>query len=103
MYALFEIKGKQYKAEKGSILKIDRLETEKENTVEFDSVLMISDDQDVKVGAPYVSGAKVTATVEDHKKDKKVIVFKYRRRKHYRKKYGHRQPFTVIKIADILN
>jgi len=103
MYALFEIKGKQYKAEKGSMLKIDRLETAPGSTVEFESVLMISDDQDVKLGFPYISGAKVTATVEEHKKDKKIIIFKFQRRKHYRRKNGHRQPFTVIKIADIIN
>lgn len=103
MYALFEIKGKQYKAEKGSKIKIDRLDSEKGNAVEFDTVLMLSDENDVKVGSPYVSGAKITATVEDHNKDKKVTVFRYKRRKHYRKKYGHRQPYTIIKIEDILN
>jgi len=103
MYALFEIKGKQYKAEKGSKIKIDRLESDEGNAIEFDTVLMLSDDNNVKIGSPYVSGAKVTATVQTHAKDKKITVFRYKRRKHYRKKYGHRQPFTIIKIEDILN
>lgn len=103
MYALFEIKGKQYKAEKGSTIKIDKINTEKGEKLEFDSVLMVSDDNEVKVGAPYVAGAKVTAVVEDHARDSKVVVFKFKRRKNYSKKYGHRQPYTTIKIDEITN
>ena len=100
MYALVEIKGKQYKAEKGSVLTVDLLDAEKGSNVEFDKVMLISD-KEVKIGAPYIEEAKVTATVEDHKKDKKVLVFKFKRRKGYRKKQGHRQQYTSIKIKDI--
>ena len=103
MYALFEIKGKQYKAEKGSKIKVDRIDTAAGEPVEFESVLMISADDDVKLGTPYVDGAKVTAIVEEHDRTKKLTVFKYKKRKNYRRKYGHRQPYTVIRIEDILN
>jgi large subunit ribosomal protein L21 len=100
MYALVEIKGKQYKAEKGSKLTVDLLDQEKGSKVEFDSVLLTSD-KEVKVGTPYVKDAKVSATVEDHFKDKKVTVLKFKRRKSYRRKQGHRQQYTVIKVNDI--
>jgi len=100
MYALVEIKGKQYKAEKGTKLKVDLMDQEKGSKVEFDSVLLTSD-KEVKVGTPYVKDAKVTATVEDHFKDKKVLVFKFKRRKGYRRKQGHRQQYTLLKVNDI--
>jgi large subunit ribosomal protein L21 len=101
MYALVEIKGRQYKAEKGSQLKVDRIEAEKGNTLEFDKVLMIHDDKDVKVGSPYLDGIKIAATVEDQIKDDKIIVFKYKKRKNYQRTRGHRQPYTIIKVNDI--
>ncbi|MFP4363162.1 MAG: 50S ribosomal protein L21 [Spirochaetia bacterium] len=103
MYALVEIKGKQYKAEKGSVLKIDKLDNEKGDVVEFDSVLMVADDEKVTVGTPYVDGTKVTAVVEGNGKDKKIRVFKYKKRKGYRRTQGHRQQHSVIKVQDIVN
>jgi large subunit ribosomal protein L21 len=102
MYALVEIKGKQYKAEKGALLKVDLIDQEKGSNLNFDSVLLVSNDGKVTVGSPYVAGAKVTATVEDHGKEKKVIVFKYLSKKDNRRTHGHRQQFTVIKVQDIV-
>ena len=102
MYALVEIKGKQYKAEKGAVLNVDKLEGETGTEIEFDSVLLTSTDGGVNVGAPYVKDAKVTATIEDHTKGDKVVVMKYKRRKGYRRKQGHRQQYSVIRVKDIL-
>ena len=103
MYVLVEIKGKQYKAEKGSVLKIDRLTEVKGESIDFESVLMLRDDGEVKVGTPYVDGAKVTATVEEHMKDKKVMVHKFKKRKNYRRKQGHRQQYTLVRVEDIVS
>jgi large subunit ribosomal protein L21 len=101
MYALVEFKGKQYKAEKGAVLKVDRIDAEPGATVDIDSVLLVSGDE-VAVGAPYVKGAKVSAVVESHGKDPKIIVFKYMPKKDYRRKQGHRQQYSIIKIEDII-
>jgi large subunit ribosomal protein L21 len=100
MYALVEFKGKQYKAEKGALLKVDKIDAEPGAAVNIDTVLLVSGDS-VKVGNPYVNGAKVSATVESHGKDEKIIVFKYKPKKDYRRKQGHRQQFSIIKIGDI--
>ena len=100
MYALVEFKGKQYKAEKGAVLKVDRIDAEPGAAVDIDSVLLVSGDA-VTVGAPYVPGAKVSAVVESHGKDPKIIVFKYMPKKDYRRKQGHRQQYSIIKIQDI--
>ena len=100
MYALMEFKGKQYKAEKGAVLKVDKIDAEPGSTVDIDSVLLVSGDT-VSVGAPYVQGARVKAVVEAHKKADKIIVFKYKPKKDYRRKMGHRQEYSVIKIQDI--
>ncbi len=101
MYALVEIKGKQYKAEKGSLLEVDKIEGEKGDTLEFDSVMMLSGD-DVKVGTPYVDGAKVKVTLEEHTKGKKVKIFKYKRRKNYSLRQGHRQHYTKVRVEEII-
>jgi len=101
MYALVDIKGKQYKAEKGGKLRIDRISKEAGDKVEFDSVLLYSDEDRIEVGTPFVKGIKVTATVEEHVSDKKVIVFKMKRRKGYRRKRGHRQHYTILKVDKI--
>jgi large subunit ribosomal protein L21 len=101
MYALVEFKGKQYKAEKGATLKVDRIDAEPGAVVDIDSVLLVSGDS-VTVGAPYVKGAKVSAVVESHGKDDKIIVFKYMPKKDYRRKQGHRQQYSIIKIEDII-
>jgi large subunit ribosomal protein L21 len=101
MYALVEFLWKQYKAEKGALLKVDKIDAEPGSTVNIDSVLLVSGDT-VKVGSPYVSGAKVSAVVESHGKDKKIIIFKYMQKKDYRRKNGHRQQYSIIKIEDII-
>jgi len=101
MYALVDIKGKQYKVEKGSIIKIDRLNSESGDKVEFDSVLLVSGEDEIQVGQPFLKGIKIEATVEDHVLDKKLIIYKYKKRKGYRKKQGHRQRYTILKVQDI--
>ena len=101
MYALMEFKGKQYKAEKGAVLSVDKIDAAPGSVLDIDSVLLLSGDT-VSVGSPYVAGAKVQVVVESHKKDKKIIVFKYKPKKDYRRKQGHRQQYSVIKIQDIL-
>ena len=104
MYALVEFKGKQYKAEKGALLKVDLIDEQPGTAINIDTVLLVSDGSSsdtVKVGTPYVSGAKVSATVESHGKDGKIIVFKYKPKKDYRRKQGHRQEYSIIKIGDI--
>jgi large subunit ribosomal protein L21 len=101
MYAVMEFKGKQYKAEKGALIQVDRIDTEPGQTLDIDSVVLVSGDT-VTVGAPYVQGAKIQAVVEAHKKAKKIIVFKYKPKKDYRRKMGHRQQYSIIKIQDIV-
>jgi large subunit ribosomal protein L21 len=101
MYALVEFMGRQYKAEKGKVLKVDKIDAEPGSPVDIDSVLLLSGDT-VTVGAPYVKGVSVKALVEAHKKAKKIIVFKYKAKKDYRRKQGHRQEYSVIKIQDIV-
>jgi large subunit ribosomal protein L21 len=101
MYALVEIKGKQYKAEKGSVLKVDKMEEEAGAKVDFDKVLLLSGDK-VEVGSPYVKGASVKAVVSEHGKSKKVIVATYLPKKDHRRKIGHRQGFTMLKVEDIV-
>lgn len=101
MYALVEIKGKQYKVVEGDVLTVDKLENEAGDTLEFDTVLMTSNEGDVKVGTPYVDGVKVQATVEEHAKGIKIFVHKFKRRKGYRRKQGHRQQYSKLKVTGI--
>lgn len=101
MYVMVEIQGRQYKAEAGSLLKVDKLDGETGQEMEFDKVLMVRGDKDVKLGAPYVKGASVKAVLESRGRDPKVIVFKYKRRKDYRVKRGHRQDFTLLRVKEI--
>ncbi|MDR2864495.1 MAG: 50S ribosomal protein L21 [Spirochaetaceae bacterium] len=100
MYALVEFQGKQYKAEEGKCLKVDLIAKDPGEKIDIDSVLLVSGDH-ISVGEPYVSGAKVSAVVQEHGKDKKIIVFKYKPKKDYRRKRGHRQWFSIIKIENI--
>ena len=102
MYALFEYKGKQFKAEKGAVLQFDKLEEEKGAKITIDTVMLVSDDGKVSVGTPYVSGAKVNVTVEDSFRDKKVLVFKYKSKKDYHRFHGHRQHYTNVRVDDIV-
>ena len=101
MYALFEYKGKQYKAEKDALIQVDKIDAEDGAAVEIDSVLLVSDGDKVSVGAPYVKGAKVSAVVENSIRDKKVLVFKYKSKKDYHRLIGHRQEYTNIRVKDI--
>ena len=102
MYALVEYKGKQYKAEKDALIQVDKIDAENGSTIEIDTVLLVSDDGSVTVGAPYVKGAKVTVVVEDSIRDKKVIVFKYRSKKDYHRTIGHRQQYTMVRVKDFV-
>ena len=101
MYAIVEIGGKQFKAAEGDRLYVPRMKAEVGDTVTFDRVLLVSGDDGVQVGAPTVSGATVDAEVLDHVKGDKVIVFKKKRRKGYRVKNGHRQPYTRLSIESL--
>ena len=100
MYVLVEFKGKQYKVEKGALLKVDKIDAEPGTDLDINTVLLVSADT-VTIGSPYVEGAKVSATVESHGRDPKIIVFKYKPKKDYRRKKGHRQHFSIIKIKEI--
>ena len=102
MYAVFRTGGKQFRAELGKKLRVPSMEMEPGDSVTFEDVLLASDGKDVQVGAPLVDGAKVKAEVVRHGRDKKIIVFKRKRRKNYRRKQGHRQGFTEVRVDEIL-
>ncbi|MBR8534742.1 50S ribosomal protein L21 [Carboxylicivirga mesophila] len=102
MYAIVDIAGQQFKVEKERKIFVHRLSAEEGATVEFEKVLLTDNEGDVKIGAPVLEGAKVTAKVLSHVKGDKVIVFKKKRRKGYKKKNGHRQYFTQIQIEEIV-
>ncbi|GHD48608.1 LSU ribosomal protein L21P [Marinobacter persicus] len=101
MYAVIVSGGKQHRVKEGETLKLEKLEVETGGTVEFDRVLLVADGDNVKVGAPAVDGAKVTAEVVNHGRHDKVQIIKFRRRKHSMKRQGHRQWFTEVKITGI--
>ena len=101
MYAIIETGGKQFKVEEGDVLKVELLHAEAGETVEINKVLIVNKDGQVTVGAPYVDGAKVTLKVEENGKGKKIVVFKYKAKKNYRKKKGHRQPYTKVTVEKI--
>ncbi|MCT4632183.1 MAG: 50S ribosomal protein L21 [Firmicutes bacterium] len=101
MYAIIETGGKQYRVQEGDTIFVEKLGVAAGEKVEFDSVLAVSKDNTLSVGAPYVAGAKVECSVVEEGKAKKIIVFKYKAKKDYRKKQGHRQPFTKLKIEKI--
>jgi len=101
MYAIIETGGKQYKVEEGSVLYIEKLAGNEGDTVTFDKVLLVNKDGKVTAGTPTVAGATVTGKVEKHGKGKKIIVFKYKAKKNYRRKQGHRQPYTKVVIEKI--
>lgn len=101
MYAVIETGGKQYKVAEGDVIFVEKLDVEEGAEVTFDKVLMAGEGSDVKVGAPTVDGASVKATVLKNGKVKKVVVFKMKRKKNYRRKKGHRQPFTKVQITAV--
>ncbi len=100
MYAIIQTGGKQYKVQAGDEVLVEKLAVEPGAEVSFD-VLLVSDDAGIKVGKPIVEGVKANAKVVEHGKGKKVVVFKYKPKKDYRKKQGHRQPYTKVEILSI--
>ncbi|MEJ2200949.1 MAG: 50S ribosomal protein L21 [Desulfuromonadaceae bacterium] len=100
MYAVIKTGGKQYKVSEGDLLKVEKIEGEVGATIELNEVLMVGGEE-VKIGTPLLPGAKVNAQIVEQGKDKKILVFHSKRRKTYRKTYGHRQPITRLKITGI--
>jgi len=100
MYAVIETGGKQYRVQEGDVITVEKLNAQAGETVTFDKVLLMSDGKEVKVGTPYLSEA-VTGSVVENGKGEKVIIFKYKAKKDYRKKQGHRQPYTAVKIESL--
>lgn len=101
MYAIIEACGKQYKVVEGDVVFFEKLDTEEGKKVNFDKVILVSDEKEVKVGNPYVKGVKVEGKVLSHGKGKKIIVFKMKPKKNERTKQGHRQPYTKVEITAI--
>ena len=101
MYAIIESCGKQYKVSEGDVVFFEKLDTEEGKKVTFSNVVLVSDDKKVEIGAPYVKGVKVEGKVVAHGKGKKILVYKYKAKKNYRRTQGHRQPFTKVEITKI--
>lgn len=101
MYAVIETGGKQYRVSEGDVIRVEKLPVDVGASVELDKVLALSKDDGLQVGKPWLESSKVTAKVLQHGKSEKIIVFKYKPKKNYRKKQGHRQPFTEIQIEKI--
>jgi large subunit ribosomal protein L21 len=101
MYAVFKTGGKQYRASQGERLRVERLDAEVGDDVEFDEILLVGQGSDVKLGAPLVSGGKVSAKVTAQGRGKKIDVVKFKRRKNYKRQHGHRQHYTEVEITSI--
>lgn len=101
MYAIIQTGGKQYRVSEGDVIVIEKLEAQAGETVAFEEVLTVVAEGSVKIGQPVVAGAKVTGTVVEHGKGKKIRIFKYKSKANYRKRQGHRQPFTKVTIEKI--
>ena len=101
MYGIVETGGKQYRAEVGETLQVELLGEETGAAVEFDKVLLVGEGKDVNIGAPYVEGSKVEATVQSQGRRRKIDVIKFKRRKNYHRKHGHRQAYTEIRVTGI--
>ena len=101
MYAVIEACGKQYKVTKGDVVFFEKLDVEEGKKVTFDKVVLLSEEGKVEVGAPYVKGIKVEGKVVEHGKGKKIVVYKYKAKKNYRRTQGHRQPYTKVEITKI--
>lgn len=102
MYAIIETGGKQYKVQEGDVIRIEKLDLAEGDTVTFDKVLLLSKEDGITAGKPYLEGVTVDAVVEGQGKAKKIIVFKFKPKIDYRRKQGHRQPYTQIKIEKIV-
>ncbi|MCD8198975.1 MAG: 50S ribosomal protein L21 [Phascolarctobacterium sp.] len=101
MYAIIKTGGKQYRVSEGERLQVEKLPAEVGDEVVFEEVLSVVNDADVKIGKPIVEGAKVVAKVIEHGKGAKILVFKYKAKSNYRKRQGHRQPFTTVEVSRI--
>ena len=101
MYAVIETGGKQYRVAEGDVVTVEKLNVEAGDMVKFDKVLALSDEEGIKVGTPYIEGAAVEGKVLENGKGKKVVIFKYKNKKDYRKKQGHRQPYTMVEITSL--
>jgi large subunit ribosomal protein L21 len=101
MYAIFRTGGKQFRAEPGATIRIPSVAAEPGDTITFEEVLLGANDGDFKLGAPLLSGAAITAEVVKHGKGEKIIIFKHKRRKNYRRKLGHRQRYTEVRVSGI--
>ena len=101
MYAVIETGGKQYRVSEGDVITVERLNVEDGANVELDKVLILGEGNDIKVGTPYIDGAKIMGRVVENGKAKKVVIYKYKSKKDYRKKQGHRQPYTMIEILSL--
>ena len=101
MYAVIKTGGKQYRVQEGDVITIEKLNANVGDKVEFDEVLVLGEGADIKVGTPFLDGVKVYGTVTENGKGKKVIIFKYKSKKDYRKKQGHRQPYTMVEITGL--
>ena len=102
MYAVIATGGKQYRVQEGHVVRVEKLDAAEGSNVEFTEVLVVGAGADVKIGAPFVAAAKVVATVAGHGKGDKVRIVKFRRRKHYKREKTHRQPYTDVKITQIV-
>ncbi|MBC7088383.1 MAG: 50S ribosomal protein L21 [Tissierellales bacterium] len=102
MYAIIETGGKQYKVQEGDIVYVEKLHADEGETVNFDKVLLLSNENGITAGKPYVEGAKVEGKILNHGKQKKIVVYKYKAKKNERRKHGHRQPFTKVQIEKIV-
>jgi len=103
MYAVIKTGGKQYRVSEGDVVRVEKLGEDVGAEVSFDDVHLFSDGEELRIGTPLVDGARVKATVVDNGKRRKVIAFKKKRRKGYRRKIGHRQPYTAVRIDEILS
>ncbi|MCU4136845.1 50S ribosomal protein L21 [Buchnera aphidicola (Sitobion avenae)] len=103
MYAVFISGGKQYRATKNQVIRLEKLNNSLGSTIQFDKILMISDKDSIKIGTPFIKGGIIKAHVQNHGRLKKIKIIKFNRRKHYKKQQGHRQHFTDVKILDINN
>ncbi len=101
MYAVIKTGGKQYRVMQGEVLRVELLDVEVDSTIRFDQVLLVGEGESIRVGAPLVAGAVVSAKVRAHGRADKVRIVKFRRRKHYRKQMGHRQHYTEVEITGI--
>ena len=101
MYAVISTGGKQYRVKEGSVLRVEKLNGAAGDKIEFDKVLLVGEGQEIKVGRPYVEGSSVEATVQSQGRSRKVDVIKFKRRKNYKRRHGHRQAYTEIRVTGI--